>query len=59
MKMVSCIVFLDRKSERDSKRNWISLEEFYWLLGMEESLEDEPDKALVNFQKSFVRYVKK
>ena len=50
--------FLDRKSERDSKRNWISLEEFYWLLGMEESLEDEPDKALVSFQKSFVRYIK-
>ncbi len=50
--------FLDIKSERDSKRNWISLEEFYWLLGMEESLEDEPDKALVNFQKSFVRYIK-
>ncbi|KRG33895.1 MULTISPECIES: hypothetical protein [unclassified Psychrobacter] len=50
--------FLDRKSERDSKRNWISLEEFYWLLGMEDSPEDEPDKVLVNFQKSFIKYIK-
>ena len=50
--------FLARKSEHDSKRNWISLEEFYWLLGMEEPLEDEPDKVLVNFQKSFIKYIK-
>lgn len=50
--------FLDKKSERDSKRNWISLEEFYWLLGMEESPEGEPNKELVSIQKSFIKYVK-
>ncbi len=50
--------FLDRKSERDSKRNWISLEEFYWLLGMEESSEDTPNKVLISYQKSFIKYIK-
>ena len=50
--------FLDKKSERDSKRNWISLEEFYWLLGMEDSPEDEHNEVLVSSQKSFVRYIK-
>lgn len=50
--------FLDRKSERDSRRNWISLEEFYWLLGMEESSEDTPNKVLIGSQKSFIKYIK-
>ena len=50
--------FLDIKSERDSKRNWISLEEFYWLLGMEESPENTPNKLLISSQKSFIKYIK-
>ena len=50
--------FLDMKSERDSKRNWISLEEFYWLLGTQDSAKDEPNDVLINWQKSFVKYLK-
>jgi len=50
--------FLDIKSERDSKRNWISLEEFYWLLGMKKSSEKKHNDELVNWQKSFVKYLK-
>lgn len=50
--------FLDMKSERDVKRNWISLEDLYWLLGMKGSEKDEPNNALVNWQKSFVKYLK-
>lgn len=50
--------FLDIKSERDSKRNWISLEDLFWLTGMEDSPEDESNEVLVSWQKSFVKYLK-
>lgn len=50
--------FLDIKSERDSKRNWISLEEFYWLLGMQDSAKDKSNDVLINWQESFVKYIK-
>ena len=50
--------FLDRKSERDSKRNWISLEEFYWLLGMEKSQGDKSNKVLASWQVSMNTYMK-
>lgn len=50
--------FIYKKSERDSKRNWISLEEVYWLVGMENSVKDDSNKILVNSQKSFINYIK-
>lgn len=50
--------FIYKKSERDSKRNWISLEEVYWLVGMENSVKDDSNKILVNYQKSFINYIK-
>lgn len=50
--------FLDIKSERDSKRNWISLEEFYWLLGMQDSAKDKSNDVLINWQEPFIKYIK-
>ena len=50
--------FIYKKSERDCKRNWLSLEDIFWLVGMEDSAKDEPNKVLINWQQSFVKYVK-
>ncbi|MGP5543225.1 hypothetical protein ACTXMH_11835, partial [Psychrobacter celer] len=50
--------FIYKKSERDSKRNWLSLEDVFWLVGMENSARDEPNKVLINWQQSFVKYIK-
>lgn len=50
--------FIYKKSERDSKRNWLSLEDVFWLVGMENSAKDEPNEVLINWQQSFVKYMK-
>lgn len=50
--------FLDKKSERDSKRNWLSLEDVFWLVGMKDSAKDEPNEVLINWQQSFVKHIK-
>ncbi len=50
--------FIYKKSERDSKRNWLSLEDVFWLVGMEDSAKDEPNKVLINWQQSFIKYIK-
>lgn len=30
----------------------------YWLVGMENSVKDDSNKILVNYQKSFINYIK-
>lgn len=50
--------FIYKKSERDSKRNWLSLEDVFWLVGMKGSEKDEPNEVLINWQQSFVKYIK-
>lgn len=50
--------FIYKKSERDSKRNWLSLEDVFWLVGMEDPAKDEPNEVLINWQQSFVKYIK-
>lgn len=50
--------FICKKSERDSKRNWLSLEDIFWLVGIEDSIKDEPNEVLINWQQSFVKYIK-
>lgn len=50
--------FIYKKSERDSKRNWLSLEDVFWLVGMEDSAKDEPNEILMNWQQSFIKYIK-
>lgn len=50
--------FIYKKSERDSKRNWLSLEDIFWLVGMEDSAKDEHNEELMNWQHSFVKYIK-
>lgn len=46
--------FMRRKKEG----KWISLKDFFWLVGMEDSPKDESNEVLVNLQKSFIKYVK-
>ncbi|WP_367111939.1 hypothetical protein [uncultured Psychrobacter sp.] len=50
--------FIYKKSERDSKRNWLSLADVLWLVGMKDSAKDEPNEVLINWQQSFVKHIK-
>lgn len=50
--------FLDTKSERDPKRNWVSLEDLFWLLGMENSRGNDANEVLASWQVSMTTYIK-
>lgn len=50
--------FIYKKSERNSKRNWLSLEDVFWLVGMRDSAKDETNEILMNWQQSFIKYIK-
>lgn len=49
--------FIRKKKSRESKRNWISIEDVFWLLNYE-NIDDANNPILENWQESFVSFIK-